>query len=150
MILVFVLVALVLFGGIGLAIYLLKRRAKLSAGPTLADTIRALQVVWADIYGMDFKLAPLLTWVTRERLDCLKGRGWLSDEGCVAGLSWRETNRSAVAWPAGTSKFSDTAFAHELRHAAAWHNVGLNNDHFSGEFQGDVAVANGKLREAGL
>jgi hypothetical protein len=98
---------------------------------------------------MDFRLAPTLTWVTADRLDCFKGRGWLSDEGCVAGLSWKDQNRSAIAWPAGNSKFSETAFAHELRHAKAW-ITGETSDHFSAQFQADVLKGNTRLEARGL
>jgi hypothetical protein len=154
--LIFALVSVSLFGSIALAVYFLRKRNQQAAEAARANTAyrdanlpRATHVVWVELWGLDLDWTPRIDWVDGARLNCYEGRGWKAQGMCVAGLSWRDTMTCAVAWPAGTTRFSDTAFAHELLHARSWH-TGEVSDHSSPAFMADVLAADAALRAAGL
>jgi len=147
-IVVFVVAALAIAG---LIVFLVSRARKKGATspPPPDDQERAIQVAWVETYGMDRKVAPFITKVMGSQLNCRNGTGWTVGAECVAGMSWADLNACAVAWPTLETKFSETAFAHELLHAKGWRE-GRATDHFSPEFQAEVARANEALRKAGL
>ncbi len=138
-----ILIAVGLYLGVT---HLLKKPLK---GPAIADVNAAAKIVWVDLWGLDIKRLPTLIWVLKDRLNCRMGTGWLDKDGqCVAGNSWEDSWACSFAWPEGTTKLSQTAFVHELRHARAWLEP-ITNDHFSAAFQADVAAGNAALEAAG-
>ncbi len=145
MIAIFIVAAVAIFGGvIGTVLYVTRKKPLGTPGFAPTDLLFAIADVWTDTYDMKYSDLPKFTWVTGKQLNCFTGRGWKSGDICVAGMSWIERNECAIAWPEG-SKFSDTAFAHELLHAARWHNQSLPLDHNSQEFIDLVAKANATL-----
>jgi hypothetical protein len=102
----------------------------------------AFLLVWVDIYGMPWDDRPRVIWVS--------GQSFTHNGKPVTGI----TDRGAitVAFLPGF-KVSDTAFAHELRHAAR-HALGIDGDgeHVVDDWQpgGIVAQAQEALRARGL
>lgn len=150
---VILVVALVLFGGIGVIVYLLKKRSATNAvGPASADVARAVDIVWRQIYGMTTKYPPVIRWVTGKALNCANGTGFKNGFGqCVAGESWFEYGRSDVAWVKG-ELLSDTALAHELCHHYLHYLGQPDPDHEGPAFApgGILEKANDALRAEGL
>lgn len=151
---IFVIVcAVVLFGSIAaVLLYLTRKKPAYQQPPpglVYADLLNAIVNVWVDEFGMKYSDLPKLTWVTGSKLNCFTGRGWKNGDECVGGLSFQGRNECQIAWPTGETKFSRTAFVHELRHAKAW-ITGETSDHFSVEFQADVTKGNARLEAGGL
>jgi hypothetical protein len=134
-------------------VLVIRRKSKEYPIPTLAQQARCFAIVW-DLYDVpDSARPPMIRWVCGDLLNCYGGRGWTVIGGtCVAGVSWQDQNTCAVAWPPGTKKLSDTAFAHELWHAATWVLGGIDPDHTGPGFApgGQVEQANKALKERGL
>jgi hypothetical protein len=115
----------------------------------------AFQIVWKDTYNLNYQ-PPTVVWVEGSYLTCSEGRGWTAvidgKELCVAGLTFLEKNESQVAWPAGTTKISATAYAHELCHIWGYYHGDIDYGHKGPCFVsgGLVEQANKKLVEKGL
>ena len=108
---------------------------------------KALDIVWHGIYGVPQE-PPHITWMLQKHLDCADGTSWVSVRTgeCVAGQTTSGVE-IAVAWPDGC-RYSTTAFAHELLHAASYYkDVPLGH---SVMFYDKVAEANVALRVIGL
>lgn len=84
------------------------------------------EIVW-NTYGSTTRIPPITIWLSHEHLNCRDGKGfwtWIAEEEpnkwrqeCVSGAYFPASHMAFVAWPKGTTRISDTAFAHELCHA---------------------------------
>lgn len=133
---------------------------------------KAIQIVWRDMYGMNIP-PPTIIWVEGKELNCGKGRtedgrivgsrknkgfvGWLDLSAtdtwppCVYGTFTPHTNTIRLSWPRGTTRFSTTAFSHELAHARAWADTGaFNHQGYDFAPRGRAALADRALRKQGL
>jgi hypothetical protein len=102
----------------------------------------AFRIVWCECYGLSWETRPRVVWVV--------GRSFVHSGAPVAGVA--DVRAVTVAFSAG-AKVSETAFAHELRHAAR-RAKGLDPDgtHITGDWLpgGIVAKAQTALRARGL
>jgi len=144
--------AVVIFGSIGLTVYLQERKAAADvAGPPAGDVVRAIHIVWYQVYGMQ-TYPPAIRWITGKALNCANGTGFKDSAGvCVAGESWFDQKRSDIAWVKG-EKLSDTALAHELCHHYLDSKGTPDPDHTGPAFAagGIKDQANDALRVLGL
>lgn len=129
----------------------------------------ATQLVWVDTYGQTGSPPPI-EWVTQPGLNCApdgngknmgfyRGR-WLYDPEmsgqCVAGVFWTGWFITQVAIPDGF-KIHETAFAHELLHAAMDNANQYDPEHLDpawgiseGRGYNLLDLAQDKLKENGL
>lgn len=118
-------------------------RAVLRSMPNPPHWMDAFELVWCDVYLMEWKDRPRVVFVWGESFEHCGAQ--------VAGLS--EFNGAITVAVAGkTTKISDTAFAHELRHQAR-RLLGFGPDpgHKDADWAiaGIVERANQKLRQNG-
>lgn len=120
----------------------------LNAMPNPPHWMDAFELVWCDVYGMD--------WAERPRVIFVWGESFEHAGKQVAGLS-EETNAVTVAVPdtvpgQQAAKISDTQFAHELRHQARLRiGFGPDLEHKAADWGpgGIVEYAVKKVRERG-
>ena len=160
-------IPLLLLASLGAGIALVLRRVLRRPEPAKKpNQDRALEVVWREVYGVRDWPFPRVEWVEGSRLTCKAGKGWQIEtvfdhrtgarltqpaKICIAGLTVNG-GLVQVAWYPG-AKFSDTALAHELWHAAMLVRKGAEDPfHRSPAFQpgGEVDRANAALKNAGL
>lgn len=142
------------------SVYIGYRIGSRDFSPGINDSIKkgqedAIDIVWNQIFGMKGS-PPKIIWVEKPDLTCNKnGSFWnpLSGSGdeCVNGLFFPFA--VMIAWPRG-SKFSNTAFCHELLHARQWVlKQEVDVGHTSPEWKdpnGVLYEAIGRLKDSGL
>lgn len=110
--------------------------------PTPPRWMEAFRIVWVDCYQMPWEQRPRVIWIV--------GMSFEHNAQAVAGTS--DPGAITVAFRNGVL-IADTAFAHELRHAAR-RAMGIDPDakHTTGDWQlgGAVWRAQDRLRKQGL
>lgn len=110
--------------------------------PSPPNWMEAFRVIWVDVYRMDWAKRPRVVWVV--------GQSFAHNGAPVAGIA--DQRAVTVAFSPG-ARVSETAFAHELRHASR-RTLGVDPDgkHLSGDWQpgGIVAQAQEALKGRGL
>jgi len=113
----------------------------------------ALQIIWQGAYRRTDP-PPQIRWVSESQQNCTDPRsgkrGIRTLIGCVEGLTL-SPKAVSVSWHDG-DRFSGTALAHELVHAAQARRLVYDFNHHTAEFQpgGAVDQANAMLFNAGL
>lgn len=142
-----------------LALALLLGACRPAPPAPMPNQASATTIVWNEQYGMTVKPPPV-EWMTGSSLNCgANDGGWESNDynppQCVAGESTWQPFNAQVAWPAGATQFSITAFAHEfchLRDGVISDGADLDPNHTGECFVpgGLVEKANDALAEIGL
>ena len=90
----------------------------------------AILVVWKDVFGRK-DAPPQVRWIEGRELTCKDeetGRpGFPTPAGCLEGLTMNPSEVQ-VAWHDG-DRFADTRLAHELWHAALFHQGVMDQGH---------------------
>jgi hypothetical protein len=88
--------------------------------PMKPDQREAMQLVWVETFGQPIETLPDIDWVEGIKLDCDNGRRFIDRSICQGGNYQFFEGRNGLvraAWPAGTTKISETFVVHELYHA---------------------------------